>query len=64
VHGRRKHHLGTVQKLLVTRTPHKCSAAKKKLAGLFLLWNIKKFQLSCIYCLIPATVKRLPRLLP
>jgi len=26
--------LGTVQKLLVTRAPHKCSAAKKKIAGI------------------------------
>ena len=26
--------LGTVQKLLVTSTPYKCSAAKKKIAGI------------------------------
>ncbi|MDE7431009.1 MAG: hypothetical protein K2N34_03725 [Lachnospiraceae bacterium] len=26
--------LGTVQKLLVTRTPYKCPAAKKKIAGI------------------------------
>jgi hypothetical protein len=32
--GKSKRSLGTVQKLLVTSTPYKCSAAKKKIAGI------------------------------